>query len=121
VVYDRLQELAFVGLIALVVVAVLRHRAVRAHWPVVLFVASVVVALLGLLHISSYRDLQQGGDPLITGRYLLPAIAAFGLAIAWVIGSLPRRLAPYGGAIVLAGFVLLDIEGFLINVQRFYG
>jgi hypothetical protein len=84
-------------------------------------VASVVVALLGLLHISSYRDLQVGGDPLITGRYLLPAIAAFGLAVAWVIGSLPRRAAPWAGAVVLAGFVLLDVEGFLINAQRFYG
>jgi 4-amino-4-deoxy-L-arabinose transferase-like glycosyltransferase len=121
VVYDRLQDLAFVGLIALLAIAVIRHRAVTARWPTVLFVASVVVALLALLHISSYRDLQQGGDPLITGRYLLPAIAAFGLAIAWVIGSLPRRIAPYAGAIVLAGFVLLDIEGFLINAQRFYG
>jgi 4-amino-4-deoxy-L-arabinose transferase-like glycosyltransferase len=120
-VYDRLQELAFVGFLALVLIAVLRHRVVRSRWPEVLFVASVVVALLGLLHISSYRDLQVGGDPLITGRYLLPAIAAFGLAVAWVIGSLPRRVAPWAGAVVLAGFVLLDVEGFLINAQRFYG
>ncbi|HEX7297885.1 MAG TPA: glycosyltransferase family 39 protein [Solirubrobacteraceae bacterium] len=120
-VYDRLQELVFVGFVALLLAAVLRRRAVRARWPEILFLASGVVALLGLLHISSYRDLQVGGDPLITGRYLLPLIAAFGLAISWVIGSLPRRLAPWAGAIVLAGFVLLDIEGFLLNAQRFYG
>jgi hypothetical protein len=81
----------------------------------------MVVGLLGLLHVSAYRDLQQGGDPLITGRYLLPALGVFGLAIAWVVGSLPRRLAPWAGAVVLAGFVLLDIEAFLINAHRFYG
>jgi hypothetical protein len=62
-----------------------------------------------------------GEDPIITGRYLLPAIALFGVTIAWVIGSLPRRVAPWIGALLLAGFVLLDIEGFLINAQRFYG
>ena len=82
---------------------------------------SVLVSLLALLHISSYRHLQMGPDPIITGRYLLPAIALFGVTIAWVIGSLPRRVAPWIGALLLAGFVLLDIEGFLINAQRFYG
>jgi 4-amino-4-deoxy-L-arabinose transferase-like glycosyltransferase len=120
-VYDRLQDLAFLGLVALVVVSVVRWRRVVARWPTVLFVISAFVSLMALLHISSYRDLQEGGDPLITGRYLLPAIALFGLAIAWVVGSLPRRLAPWLGAVLLAGFIALDIEGFLINAQRFYG
>jgi hypothetical protein len=120
-VYERLQDLAFLGLIALVAIAILRRRAVWARWPTVLFVVSFVLSLLALLHISSFRDLQQGGDPLITGRYLLPAIAAFGLAIAWVVGSLPRRLVPLAGALALAGFVLLGVEGFLLDAQRFYG
>jgi hypothetical protein len=120
-VYDRLQDLAFLGLIALVVVSVVRWRRVMARWPTVLLVVSAFVSLMALLHISSYRDLQEGGDPLITGRYLLPAISLFGLAIAWVVGSLHRRLAPWLGAVMLAGFLALDIEGFLINAQRFYG
>jgi 4-amino-4-deoxy-L-arabinose transferase-like glycosyltransferase len=120
-VYDWLQILAFVGLVGLYTAIFARWRAVWARWPMVLFVVSVLVSLLALLHISSYRDLQVGGDPLITGRYLLPAIALFGVTIAWVIGSLPRRVAPWIGALLLAGFVLLDIEGFLINAQRFYG
>lgn len=119
--YDRLQDLAFLGLLALLGTAIWRHRAVRARWPAILFIVAMVVSLLGLLHIASYRDLQQGGDPLITGRYLLPVISAFGLAIAWVVGSLPRRVAPWAGGVLLAGFVLLDIEGFLLNAQRFYG
>jgi 4-amino-4-deoxy-L-arabinose transferase-like glycosyltransferase len=117
--YDRLQDLAFLGLLALVGLMVVRYRAVRARWPEVVFPISVMAGLLAVLHITAYRHLQQVGDPLITGRYLLPCIALFGLAIAWVVGSL-RRIAPWVGALVLAGFVLLDIEAFLINAQRFY-
>jgi 4-amino-4-deoxy-L-arabinose transferase-like glycosyltransferase len=120
-VYDWLQILAFAGFIGLYTAIVVRWRRVSAHWPTVLFVVSVMGSLLALLHISSYRDLQGGGDPLITGRYLLPAIALFGVAIAWVVGSLPRRIAPWVGAVMLAGFVALGIEGFLINAERFYG
>jgi 4-amino-4-deoxy-L-arabinose transferase-like glycosyltransferase len=120
-VYDWLQILAFIGFIGLYTALLVRWRAVRSRWPMVVFVVSVVVSLLALLHISSFRDLQVGGDPLITGRYLLPLIAVFGVTIAWVIGSLPRRIAPWVGALLLAGFVALDIEGFLINAQRFYG
>jgi 4-amino-4-deoxy-L-arabinose transferase-like glycosyltransferase len=120
-IYVWLQRLAFVGLVGLAATTAIRFRAIRARWPVVLFAVSTFVSLLALLHISSYRDLQVGGDPLLTGRYLLPCIALFGLAIAWVVGSLPRRLAPLAGAVGLAAFVLIDVEAFLINAQRFYG
>jgi hypothetical protein len=120
-VYDWLQILAFVGFVGLYTAVLSRWRIVWRRWPGVLFAVSVFVSLMALLHISSYRDLQVGGDPLITGRYMLPAVALFGLAIAWVIGSLPRRFGPWIGALLLAGFVALDIEGFLINAQRFYG
>jgi 4-amino-4-deoxy-L-arabinose transferase-like glycosyltransferase len=120
-IYDWLQIFAFVGLAGLYTAIFARWRTVWSRWPMVLFVVSVLVSLLALLHISSYRHLQGGEDPIITGRYLLPAIALFGVTIAWVIGSLPRRVAPWIGALLLAGFVLLDIEGFLINAERFYG
>jgi 4-amino-4-deoxy-L-arabinose transferase-like glycosyltransferase len=120
-IYDWLQILAFLGLGGLYTTVFLRWRTLWSRWPTVLFVVSVLVSLLAVLHISSYRHLQQSGDPIITGRYLLPAVALFGLAIAWVIGSLPRRIGPCLAALLLAGFVLLEIEGFLINAQRFYG
>jgi 4-amino-4-deoxy-L-arabinose transferase-like glycosyltransferase len=120
-VYDWLQVLSFLGLGALWTAIVARVGAVRERWPQVLFALVSLASLLALLHISSYRDLQGGGgDPLITGRYLLPCIALFGAAIAWVAGSLPRRLAPAAGAVLLSGFVLLDVEGLLVMVQRFY-
>jgi hypothetical protein len=118
--YDRLQILAFLGFVGLYTTVVLRWRRLRRHWPSLLFLLGTLVSLLALLHISAYRDLQPGGDPLITGRYLLPCVAIFALTIAGVIGSLPRRVAPWAGALVLAGFVLLGIEGFVINAARFY-
>jgi hypothetical protein len=116
-----LHAAALAGIVVLVVLAVTRRRALAARWPVVLFLVSTFASLAALLHISSYRDLQVGGDPLVTGRYLLPCIALLGVAIAWMVAQLPPRLrAPFAAAI-LAGFVLLDIKGFLIDAARFYG
>jgi predicted membrane protein DUF2142 len=120
-IYDWLQIFAFGGFVAIYGLIIVRWRSLVARWPLILLFAATFAALLTLLHISSYRHLQVGGDPLITGRYLLPCIALFGLTIAWVTSALPRRIAPWAGAVVLAGFVLLDVEGFLINAQRFYG
>jgi hypothetical protein len=116
-----LHALVLVGIAALIVLAIVRRRDLAARWPVVLFLASTFASLLALLHISSYRDLQVGGDPLITGRYLLPCVALLGVAVAWAVASLPARLRAPAAALLLAGLVLLDVKGFLINAARFYG
>jgi 4-amino-4-deoxy-L-arabinose transferase-like glycosyltransferase len=116
-----LTRIAWFGAALLAVLAVVRRRALWAQWRVVLFAVGTFVSLMALLHVSSYRDLQVGGDPLITGRYLLPCIALLGIACAWGIGSLPRRIAPLAAAVLIAGLLLLDIGAFLINAQRFVG
>ena len=74
------------------------------------------------LHYVSYRALlsDNGADPLIVGRYLLPMVSLFGLAIAFTLGSLPKRLGPPMAALVLALGVLLSIGGIGITVVRFY-
>jgi 4-amino-4-deoxy-L-arabinose transferase-like glycosyltransferase len=121
-VYDLLEIGVFLGLVVgLYTAAILRPRRLLERWPAVAFAAATFLALMALLHISSYRDLQVGGDPLITGRYLLPCIALFGVAIAWVVGALPRRLRAPAAATVLGGFVAIDVMAFLVNAQRFYG
>jgi 4-amino-4-deoxy-L-arabinose transferase-like glycosyltransferase len=119
-VYDWLQILAFLGLLALWTTAVARWQAIRRRWPDVVVAVAMFLSLIGLLHLSDYRDLQQGGSPLFTGRYLVPGIALYGAAIAWVVGSLRRPLGWIVAAGFLAGFVLLDIEGLLITMHRFY-
>jgi 4-amino-4-deoxy-L-arabinose transferase-like glycosyltransferase len=116
-----LTRMAGFGASLLAVLAVIRRRALWAQWRLVLFAVGTFFSLMALLHISSYRDLQVGGDPLITGRYLLPCIALLGIACAWAIGSLPRRVGPLAAAVLVAGLLLLDIGAFLINAQRFVG
>ena len=57
----------------------------------------------------------------VAGRYLLPLVSLFGLAIAFVCASLPRRAGPVAAAAVLAVGVLLQLGGLGIELARFYG
>jgi 4-amino-4-deoxy-L-arabinose transferase-like glycosyltransferase len=115
-----LHAMALLGIAGLAVLVFVRRRSLWAHWPVVLLLTSTFASLMALLHISAYRDLQVGGEPLLTGRYLLPCIALLGVVIAWAATLLPPRLRAPAAALLLAGLVLLDIKGFLVNATRFY-
>jgi hypothetical protein len=59
-------------------------------------------------------------DPLITGRYLLPAIGAYAAAIAFVAWSLPRRLGPVLAGAVVGAHVLLCLGGLGLQIGRLY-
>ncbi len=117
--YDAIQIGAWVGLFALWTAACLRWRAVRARWPAVVLCVLLFVGMLGLLHIVSYTSIKAGGGLVITGRYLLPAIALMGVAIAFVATSLPRWLGiPLAGA-ALALAALHSIATLGLGVERF--
>jgi hypothetical protein len=85
-------------------------------------VVSVVffVGLMLLLHLVSYSSLLISNDPVLTGRYLLPAVALYGAAAAWVCSSLPRRAGLVVAAILIAGSALLAVGGVGLSVERFY-
>lgn len=121
-IYDVLQVLSGVGLVGLYTAVVARWRRVLASWHVVLVMLSLLVTTVFFLHYVSYRALlgNGGSDPLIVGRYLLPMVALFGLAIAFTAGALPRRLGPLLGAVILAGGVLLSLTAIAITTARFY-
>jgi 4-amino-4-deoxy-L-arabinose transferase-like glycosyltransferase len=108
------------GLVLLFASIVARWQAVLLRWREVLIVALSFVSLAALLHISSYRDLQVSNDPLITGRYLLPAIGAYAAAIAFVAWSLPRRLGPVLAGAVVGAHVLLCLGGLGLQIGRLY-
>jgi hypothetical protein len=99
-----------------------RFRRIREGWPVVAVLVTLLVTTLFFLHYVSYRALlgNGGSDPVIVGRYLLPIVSLFGLAIAFTIGALPRRIGPYVGAIVLVIAVLFALTGIGITMTRFY-
>jgi len=119
--YDLLQVASAVGVFALYTTGVARWRRLVAQWEIGVVLASMAISMILLLHIAAFHDLSAGSqDPLITGRYLLPLIPLFGLAIAFVARSLPGRLGPAFGGAVLAVGAVLSIAGLGLTVTRFY-
>ena len=122
-VYDRLHDAARLGLIALLVCAGLRLGALRRHWRELLVLVAAFVALVGIFHFSAYRSLQGNDwtDPILVGRYLLPLLPLFGLAVAFIATSLPRRAGPWFAVVALCAGVLLHFAGLGQAVLRYYG
>ena len=119
-VYDALQVLSAIGLVGFYTACVVRWRRLRAQWPTVLVLLALLVTTLFFMHYVSYRALlgNGGSDPLIVGRYLLPMVSLFGLAIAFTAGALPRRLGPPLAAVILAMGVLLSLAGIGVTMRE---
>jgi 4-amino-4-deoxy-L-arabinose transferase-like glycosyltransferase len=119
-VYDRLQIAAFLGLIGLYTAVVLRFRRLLRRWPVVVVLVAPLLGMLAQLHVTSYASLRDDGiDVVITGRYLLPAIALYGIAAAFTVGSLPRRFAAPAAGVLLGAAVLLCLGAMGLGLARF--
>lgn len=109
-----------VALLALAGIAA-SWQQLRRWWDIALVLALAPVAMLALLHAKAYSSLVGGSsDPILTGRYLLPLIALYGLGIALAVSWLPRQLAQAVGAALLGGLVLLQLGALGILVERFY-
>ncbi len=121
-IYDLLQVCSALGLVALYTAVVTSWRAMLRAWPTVMVLLALLVTTVFFLHYVSYRALtgDGGSDPLIVGRYLLPMVSLFGLAIAFTLGRMPRRVGPLLGGAVLAAGVILSLAGIGITVVRFY-
>jgi len=120
-VYDAVQVAVVVLGIALYTLGIVRFRAALRVWPVIVVLAATLGSMLLFLHIASYRALVNGGDnPLIVGRYLMPATAIFGVAVGAICAALPRRAGAIVGAVVLVGLLALSLGGLALNVERFY-
>jgi len=120
-VYTLLQAACALGLATMVAMVAGRWGAVRSRWAEVVVVAAIAASMVALLHVASYRALIGSGDPLITGRYLLPIVGAFGLAVAFVVTSLSERASAVLGACVLSGLLALNLSGLMLTLTRFYG
>jgi hypothetical protein len=121
-VYDVLQVLSALGLVGFYTACVVRWRRLMSGWPAVAVMLTLALTMLVFLHYVSYRALlgNGGSDPLIVGRYLLPMVSLFGLAIAFTAGALPRRAGPLAGATILSVGVLLSLGAIAITAARFY-
>ena len=120
IILDLLQVLAGIGLVALWTTVVTRWYVVVARWREIAVCVVFFLGLMSLLHVVSYMNLRGSTDPVLTGRYLLPAVALYGCAIAWVASSLPRRLGIAFAGLLLGGALLLAIGGVGLSLDRFY-
>ena len=78
--------------------------------------------MIGLLHVASYRALRRASDPLITGRYLLPLVAVFGLTVAFVDHArCGRARARCWGRSCCPALLALNLAGLMLTFTRFYG
>lgn len=109
------------GLVALVLAIVIRRVSLTERAPLAVAFGAAVFALLLAVHLIAYRSmLTVPDDPIVTARYLLPLTPLFGLAIAFVATTLPRRAAPVFGAAALALLVCLQFESLGLLLERFY-
>lgn len=121
-IYDLLQVLSAVGLVGFYTACVLHWRTLRRSWPAVAVMLTFLLTVLFFLHYVSYRALigDGGSDPLIVGRYLLPMVSLFAMAITFTVGALPRRVGPLLATGILALGVLLSLGAIGITATRFY-
>jgi 4-amino-4-deoxy-L-arabinose transferase-like glycosyltransferase len=118
---DLLHVATMLLLVALYTVVVTRLAAVRRNWPTIAFLLFTGLSMVALLHLSSYTTmLTDPGDPVLTGRYLLPLLSLLAIGVTVVVTALPRRIGAFAtGALVAAGIVL-QLSGLGLAFVRFY-
>jgi Predicted membrane protein (DUF2142) len=118
---DLLQAATVLLLFALYTVAVTRPHAVKRNWMTIAFLLITGLSMIALLHGSSYTNmLINPGDPLFTGRYLLPLISILAIGVAVVVTALPRRLGAFVTGGLVATGIVLQLTGLGIAFVRFY-
>lgn len=118
---DALWLAVRVGLVLLVVVLAVRWRALRRQSAIVLVLGSAALAELLSLHLVAYRSLIGfQGDPILTGRYLLPLLGLMGVAVALLVSVLPRRLGALASGAIIAGLLAVQFVAAGMLLERFY-
>jgi hypothetical protein len=115
-----LKTAALVVAILAVAGLIVRRRDLRRSLDVVLVYGAAALGYFALLHAAAYRSLLESTDPVITGRYLLPLIVLYGIAIAIAVAWLPRRWAPVAGGAAVSCVLLLQLGALGVLFARFY-
>jgi hypothetical protein len=119
-VYRALKVAAVVlGGLALAGIVARRRELLRRSGLAIVY-AAAVGGYLALLHAAAFRSLLDTSDPVITGRYLLPLVALYGVAIALGVSWLPRRWGPVAGGALISGLVILQLSAVGVLFARFY-
>ncbi len=105
---------------AVVGLVVHRRRLARAPWVLAVLTLAVVSCMV-MLHAVAYSSLlTSAGDPVITGRYLLPFLALYGVGIALAVSWPPRAIAATLSGAIVVGLAALQLGALSILLERFY-
>jgi Predicted membrane protein (DUF2142) len=120
-VYDALAVISVIGLAALCALLIRARGRLRGRWDLVALLVTIPVTLVLALHFAAYRNLLvEPSNPVIVGRYLLPLVPLFGVAVAVVVRALPERASAAAGSALLSSGALLGISGLGMTAVRFY-
>lgn len=111
---------AFMSVIAIASAAIVATFRDRLRWGLMGFFAVALVGLLLGLHLTEYRSLIAGEGPVLQGRYLLPVLGLFGLAVALIVGRLPAAWRAPACGVLIAGMLLLQIVALGTLGARYY-
>jgi 4-amino-4-deoxy-L-arabinose transferase-like glycosyltransferase len=106
-----------IAIAAIVLVAQLRDRRQLA---LLAFFGLALLALLILLHVTEYRAVIAGSGTFLQGRYLLPVVGLFGLAVALIIRRIPLRVRTPACGLVVSGLLAAQAISLAAVVQAYY-
>jgi hypothetical protein len=103
---------------AVVLVARIRGRVALG---LLAFYSVALLSLLALIHLADYRSLIAHGEGrVVQGRYLLPLMPLFGLAVSLILIRLPARWRGQACAAVVAGLIVLQVLSLATVAQAYY-
>ena len=111
---------AFTGAVAVGGAAVLATLRGRLRIELIAFFALASVSLLAGLHLTEYRSIIAGNGPVIQGRYALPLIGLFGLAVALLLTRLPVRWRGVACGSIVAGLIVLQVLALATIARAYY-
>lgn len=121
IITDFLGLFSIIGLLTLyTIIARDGFRKLKNHWEYTGLLAVLTTSLLLVLHLTSYQSFRQFGDPVITGRYLLPLIPVFAISVAFTVGELPDKIGKFTVLFILSFGVMLCLSAVGLTALRFY-
>jgi hypothetical protein len=109
-----------IGAVAVATAALIARIRGRRRVAILAFLALALVGLLGGLHLTDYRSIIAGQGPVLQGRYLLPMLGLFGLAVGQLVGRVPARVRPAGLGLTLTALLGLQVLSLTAVINAFY-
>jgi 4-amino-4-deoxy-L-arabinose transferase-like glycosyltransferase len=100
--------------------ALLTRLRQRRQLALLAFFALALLALLAVLHVTEYRALISGGGVFLQGRYLLPVVSLFGLAVGLVIARVPARIRPSACALALTALLVMQVLSLSTELHGYF-